>query len=149
MAIILVNSMSTFDSSPMVLYKNSMEFQVGYVILSQRISTSMVCLGPRGNIWIRHELKLDFTEPFQVLIEGVVGDSYMSDIGIDDTVFTPECEYYSSLELPSTIITTTTTPKPCPVPEQVHCAGSDICIDQNRVRSYSYSNSNRSICFTH
>ena len=127
-----------------------MVYQVGYAILPSSIAvTSKICLGPRGNVWIRHDLKLDFTEPFQVLIEGVIGASYMSDIALDDTVFTPECEYYSSFELPTTIITTTTTPKPCPIPEQVHCAGSDICINQNRVRQKSSTNSNRSIRFAH
>lgn len=122
-----------------------MASQVDWTILSNMISTLTIYLGPRGNVWIRHDLKLDFTEPFQVLIEGVVGATYASDIGVDDTVFTPECEYYPYLELPTTIITTTITPKPCPIPEQVHCAGSNICIDQNRVRQYSFEISNESI----
>ena len=112
------------------------------------ISMPIIFSGPRGNVWIRHELKLDFTEPFQVLIEGVVGASYASDIALDDTVFTSECEYYPYLELPTTIITTTMTPKPCPIPEQVHCAGSDICIDQNRVRQRSFGISNGNIFFS-
>ncbi len=88
-------------------------------------------------MWIRHELNLDFTKPFQVLIEGIVGISYLSDIAIDDTVFTSECDVYPYNELPGeTIITTTTTPKPCPIPEQVHCAGFDICIDQDQVKIF-------------
>ncbi len=81
---------------------------------------------------------MDFTQPFQVLIEGVIGISFLSDIGLDDTVFTPECEIYPNTELPSTIITTTTTPKPCPVPEQIHCSGSNICIDQNKVKKFLF-----------
>jgi hypothetical protein len=87
-------------------------------------------------VWIRHDLKLDFTEPFQVLIEGVVGISFISDIGLDDTVFTPECDVYPYNELPTTTIITTTTPKPCPIAEQVHCAGSDICIEQDKVKIF-------------
>ncbi len=87
-------------------------------------------------MWIRHDLKLDFTEPFQVLIEGVVGISFISDIGLDDTVFTPECDVYPYNELPTTTIITTTTPKPCPIAEQVHCAGSDICIEQDKVKIF-------------
>jgi len=95
----------------------------------------MIGLGPRGNAWIRYELKLDYTTPFQVLIEGVIGTSFLSDIGLDDIVFSPECEAYSSSELPITIITSTTTPTPCPVANQVHCAGTDICIDQDKVNT--------------
>jgi hypothetical protein len=93
-------------------------------------------LGERGNAWIRHELKLEYTVPFQVLIEGVVGGSFWSDIGLDDTIFTPECTIYPLTELPTTTIITTTTPQPCPIPEQVHCAGSHICIDQDKVNSF-------------
>jgi DNA relaxase NicK len=45
-------------------------------------------IGERGNAWIRHELKLEYQIPFQVLIEGVVGTSFLSDIGLDDTICT-------------------------------------------------------------
>ena len=84
-------------------------------------------------MWIRHELKLNYTTPFQVLIEGVVGASFLSDIGLDDTVFTPECESYALLELPMTTIDSSTTAKPCPVANQIHCTGTDICIDKELV----------------
>jgi hypothetical protein len=96
-----------------------------------------ILLGERGNAWIRHELKLNYTTPFQVLIEGVVGSSFLSDIGLDDTVFTPDCEFYSSSELPITTMTTTTAaPQPCPVADQVRCPGTDICIDKERVNIF-------------
>jgi hypothetical protein len=90
-------------------------------------------IGERGNAWIRHELKLEYQIPFQVLIEGVVGTSFLSDIGLDDTIFAPECNAYSSSTLPITTITSTIAPKPCDVPDQVRCAGYDICIDKNMV----------------
>ncbi|CAF0847412.1 unnamed protein product, partial [Rotaria sordida] len=94
--------------------------------------------GDRGNAWIRHELRLDYTIPFQVLIEGVVGVGYLSDIGLDDTVFTPECEPYASSELPvATMTTTTAAPKPCPIAEQYRCAGTDICIDKERICDFT------------
>jgi hypothetical protein len=96
----------------------------------------MIGLGPRGNAWIRYELKLDYTTPFQVLIEAVVGISFLSDIGLDDTVFTPECDAYPFFELPTTTIIPTTTPSPCPIPGQVHCAGTSLCIDQDRVNIF-------------
>ena len=90
-------------------------------------------IGDRGNYWIRHELALNYTTPFQVLIEGVVGSSYLSDIGLDDTVFTPECDFSTLIDLPTTVIVSTTTPKPCPVPDQFRCPASDVCIDKERV----------------
>lgn len=95
----------------------------------------LIQLGERGNAWIRHEINLDYTTPFQVLIEGVIGDGYRSDIALDDTVFTPECQDYSNFELPETTIITTTTPTPCPAANQTHCAGSDICIESNQVEN--------------
>jgi hypothetical protein len=93
-----------------------------------------IYIGERGNVWIRHEQQLNYTTPFQVLIEGVVGSSFLSDIGLDDTIFTPDCTFSSSIDLPTTIIPTTTTPKPCPVPDQFRCPTGDICIDQDKVR---------------
>ncbi len=68
-----------------------------------------------------------------MLIEGVIGPGFMSDIGLDDTVFTPECDLYPHAELPTTTIVSTTTPSPCPVAGQVHCAGTTVCIDADRV----------------
>ncbi|CAF4758951.1 unnamed protein product, partial [Rotaria socialis] len=93
--------------------------------------------GERGNFWIRHELKLSYTTAFQVLIEGVVGIGYMGDIGLDDTVFTPECSAYTSSELPITTITTTQAPTPCPIAAQFRCTGTDICIDQNKICDFT------------
>ncbi len=61
----------------------------------------------------------------------------MSDIGLDDTVFSPECDLSSSSELPMGPITTTTAlPQPCPVADQVRCPGTDICIDKERVNIF-------------
>jgi len=100
------------------------------------VSIIIISLGQRGNVWIRHELKLDYTTPFQVLIEGVIGISFLSDIGLDDTVFTPDCSDYAFSELPTTTIISTTTPTPCPIADQVHCAGTNICIDPDRVNIF-------------
>ncbi|CAF5182334.1 unnamed protein product, partial [Rotaria magnacalcarata] len=93
--------------------------------------------GERGNFWIRHELKLSYTTAFQVLIEGVVGTSYLSDIGLDDTIFTPECSASTSSELPITIITTTPAPIPCPIAAQFRCTGTNICIDQDKICDFT------------
>jgi hypothetical protein len=64
----------------------------------------------------------------------------LSDIGLDDTIFTPECNHYPYSELPTTTIISTTTPRPCPIADQVHCAGFDMCIDKNRVNNFIRNN---------
>lgn len=76
---------------------------------------------------------MNYSTPFQILIEGVVGSSYLSDIGIDDTIFSPGCAYYSSIDLPIDTSTTTTTPSPCPTPDQYRCPSGDVCIDKDKV----------------
>ncbi|XP_032822243.2 MAM and LDL-receptor class A domain-containing protein 1 isoform X1 [Petromyzon marinus] len=43
--------------------------------------------GNRGDRWVRGNVTLAATQPFQVLVEGVVGDDYHSDIAIDDLSF--------------------------------------------------------------
>ena len=47
--------------------------------------------GTRGNIWSRASIPLVYSQPFQVIIEGVRGRSVLGDIGVDDTVFSPGC----------------------------------------------------------
>lgn len=41
--------------------------------------------------WVRQEVVLKSSVPFQVVIEGIRGVSYAGDIGIDDISFTPFC----------------------------------------------------------
>ncbi|MCC7159812.1 MAG: hypothetical protein IT281_09760 [Ignavibacteria bacterium] len=81
---------------------------------------------------------MNYTTPFQVLIEGVVGASHVSYMGLDDTIFSPECQAYTSTELPITSITTTPAPKPCLIAAQFHCTGTNICIDKDKVRVLLY-----------
>ncbi|XP_041367445.1 MAM and LDL-receptor class A domain-containing protein 2-like [Gigantopelta aegis] len=47
--------------------------------------------GQQGNKWIRKEVSLLSSTPFQTIIEGVIGVGYRGDIAIDDISFTPGC----------------------------------------------------------
>jgi hypothetical protein len=108
-------------------------------------------LGERGNRWIRHEQKLNYTVPFQVLIEGVVGPSLYSDIGLDDTIFTPDCNFYSLPTLP--VLSSTTTARPtitvasCPLADDFRCATSNVCVSKAQVRLIFYRFEDQSILF--
>ncbi|CAF1515641.1 unnamed protein product, partial [Adineta steineri] len=59
-----------------------------------------------GDFWNRAEIVLMENEPFQVVLEAVVGDGYGGDIAIDDTSFTPACG------LSNVNLVTVSTPKP-------------------------------------
>ncbi|KAJ8050465.1 MAM and LDL-receptor class A domain-containing protein 2 [Holothuria leucospilota] len=48
-------------------------------------------VGELGDFWERADVPLNSTDPFQVIIEGVVGDGIHGDIAIDDTSFTSDC----------------------------------------------------------
>ncbi|XP_044280965.1 MAM and LDL-receptor class A domain-containing protein 1 [Varanus komodoensis] len=43
--------------------------------------------GNQGNRWIRKVLYITSSEPFQIIVEGTVGDGFTGDIGIDDLSF--------------------------------------------------------------
>uniref|UniRef100_A0A672JC96 MAM and LDL receptor class A domain containing 1 n=1 Tax=Salarias fasciatus TaxID=181472 RepID=A0A672JC96_SALFA len=64
--------------------------------------------GNQGNLWHRKTLYISSARPFQILIEGTVGDDFHGDIAIDDLSFL-DCDPYDG-ELPkqnSTIPTAT------------------------------------------
>ena len=48
--------------------------------------------GGQTNVWSRQSLNLIYSQPFEVIIEGVKGTSYTGDIGIDDTTFSSGCQ---------------------------------------------------------
>ncbi|CAF1639090.1 unnamed protein product, partial [Adineta ricciae] len=66
--------------------------------------------GNRGDVWLRRKVTLQSTDPFQVVIEGVHGQGYEGDIGIDDISFTPGCAVLSTQTLPPFIYSTTPMP---------------------------------------
>ncbi|XP_066536368.1 MAM and LDL-receptor class A domain-containing protein 1 [Hoplias malabaricus] len=97
-----------------------------------------VRFGEHGNIWHRKTLYLNSVRPFQILVEGTVGDDFTGDIAIDDLSFLG-CEPYEGT-LPSA---ESSTPAPPPtlssVPPhsclmgQFVCGSYGECVSQSQV----------------
>ncbi|XP_056290660.1 MAM and LDL-receptor class A domain-containing protein 1 [Pseudoliparis swirei] len=94
--------------------------------------------GAQGNLWHRKTLYLSSARPFQILIEGTVGDDFNGDIAIDDLSFL-ECDPYDG-ELPTSNTTTpavttappTVQPHSCPDGEFV-CGTHGECVANGKV----------------
>lgn len=89
--------------------------------------------GGQPNVWSRQSLSLVYSQPFEVIIEGVRGTSYTGDIGIDDTIFSAGCTQTQILfppgfTMPPTSPTTTANPS-C---SGFQCPGAQ-CITQDQV----------------
>ncbi|MBN3307352.1 MALR1 protein, partial [Amia calva] len=90
--------------------------------------------GPQGNMWLRQVIPITSFLPFQILVEGTVGDDFNGDIAIDDLSFM-DCVPYEG-DLPSTGLTTpsgtlnpsTEYPHSCAEGEFV-CSVTGDCID--------------------
>ncbi|KAM3593244.1 uncharacterized protein V6R79_008413 [Siganus canaliculatus] len=93
--------------------------------------------GDQGNLWHRKTLYLSSPKPFQILIEGTVGDDFSGDIAIDDLSFL-NCELYEG-DLPKPNTTTpVTTPIPTVKPDncpdgEFMCGTHRECIANNKV----------------
>uniref|UniRef100_A0A673AYJ2 MAM and LDL receptor class A domain containing 1 n=1 Tax=Sphaeramia orbicularis TaxID=375764 RepID=A0A673AYJ2_9TELE len=94
--------------------------------------------GDQGNLWHRKTLYLNSARPFQILIEGTVGDDFNGDIAIDDLSFL-HCDPYDG-ELPTANSTTptVTTPPPTVQPHscpdgQFGCETHGECIPHSKV----------------
>uniref|UniRef100_A0A3B4CKL8 MAM domain-containing protein n=1 Tax=Pygocentrus nattereri TaxID=42514 RepID=A0A3B4CKL8_PYGNA len=94
--------------------------------------------GEQGNLWHRKTLYLNSARPFQILVEGTVGDDFTGDIAIDDLSFLG-CEPYEGT-LPS-VESSTAAPPPAftPVPPhsclmgQYVCGSYGECVSQSQV----------------
>jgi len=53
--------------------------------------------GNKGDVWLRGEATLSSAANFQVIIEGVRGAGFASDIALDDISFTPGCKFNGAL----------------------------------------------------
>uniref|UniRef100_A0AAY4DRE8 MAM domain-containing protein n=1 Tax=Denticeps clupeoides TaxID=299321 RepID=A0AAY4DRE8_9TELE len=84
--------------------------------------------GDQGNLWHRKTLFLNSAQPFQILLEGTVGDDFTGDIAIDDLSFLG-CQPFEGA-LPST--GPTTTPHPAlsssVVPPHTCSEGQFVCV---------------------
>ncbi|XP_049338853.1 MAM and LDL-receptor class A domain-containing protein 1 [Astyanax mexicanus] len=94
--------------------------------------------GEQGDLWHRKTLYLNSVRPFQILVEGTVGDDFTGDIAIDDLSFLG-CEPYEG-SLPSAESITPTPPPPsssvpphsCPL-GQFACGSYGECVSQGQV----------------
>ncbi|KAM8881350.1 MAM and LDL-receptor class A domain-containing protein 1 [Synchiropus picturatus] len=99
--------------------------------------------GNQGNLWHRKTLYLNSARPFQILIEGTVGDDFNGDIAIDDLSFL-DCIPYEG-DLPAANITIpTVTPPPSTVPPhscpngEFACASDRECVPQISVCDFRW-----------
>lgn len=98
----------------------------------------------QGAYWARHEISLNISQSFQIIIEATVGDSYQGDIAIDDLSFSPDCQYAqeSLPNPPVTIPTPNTKPvvtpaRTCNSDTQFQCAGDQKCVPKFRVCNFA------------
>ncbi|KAL5006372.1 hypothetical protein ScPMuIL_015178 [Solemya velum] len=107
--------------------------------------------GEQGPYWKRVDISLNRSEPFQVIVEGKVGDTSRGDIAIDDLSFTPSCIYSPTTRLPPPLTTQTTTPRPttqspnCPSSQfacrsGVQCGTSIKCVTLGQTARTSLMN---------
>ncbi|CAF0808194.1 unnamed protein product, partial [Brachionus calyciflorus] len=70
--------------------------------------------GNQGDLWLRNMIDIQDGLPFQIIIEGVIGNGSDSDIALDDIAFTPACAPYNG-QLPTSGLTQPpmTTSNPC------------------------------------
>ena len=100
---------------------------------NNHISQVYTVSGNRGDVWVKTVVNLVSPYPFQVLLEGVVGNGYFSDIAIDDTVFSKGCH-----KLNQTFATFVTIPPTAPTANpcgsgKFQCADQSTCIPTQKV----------------
>ncbi|XP_030635015.1 MAM and LDL-receptor class A domain-containing protein 1 [Chanos chanos] len=110
---------------------------------TERGSLLWVRYGDQGNLWHKKTLYLNSARPFQILIEGTVGDDFAGDIAIDDLSFLG-CKPYNG-DLPSAQPSTPTPPPavstalPHSCPEgQFVCNAYGECVNQSQVCDFRF-----------
>ncbi|XP_041480950.1 MAM and LDL-receptor class A domain-containing protein 2-like [Lytechinus variegatus] len=86
-----------------------------------------------GGEWVYQTIPLRSNSDFQVIIEGVIGYTTDSDIGLDDVSFTPDCKQISGT-LPVVVTEVNTQPTDRTVSicrsGKVYCSADRKCIDE-------------------
>ncbi|XP_071341063.1 MAM and LDL-receptor class A domain-containing protein 1 isoform X4 [Trachinotus anak] len=93
--------------------------------------------GDQGNLWHRRTLYLNSARPFQILIEGTVGDDFNGDIAIDDLSFLNCVPYEGELPKPNTTAPAVTPPAPTVQPNncpdgEFACRAHGECVPQSK-----------------
>ncbi|XP_074478784.1 MAM and LDL-receptor class A domain-containing protein 1 isoform X2 [Sebastes fasciatus] len=94
--------------------------------------------GAQGNLWHRKTLYLTSARPFQIVIEGTVGDDFKGDIAIDDLSFLDCVPYEGELPTANTTTPVVTTPTPTVQPHscpdgQFVCGAHGECVANSKV----------------
>uniref|UniRef100_A0A670JGF2 MAM and LDL receptor class A domain containing 1 n=1 Tax=Podarcis muralis TaxID=64176 RepID=A0A670JGF2_PODMU len=89
--------------------------------------------GDQGDRWIKEVLYVESSEPFQILVEGTVGDGFTGDIGIDDLSFMNCTLYNGNLPVDSTTPSGTSIPVTLPMnnctEKEFICRATGRCIN--------------------
>ncbi|RNA26976.1 MAM and LDL-receptor class A domain-containing 2-like [Brachionus plicatilis] len=89
-----------------------------------------------GNYWERAFIRINSADPFQLIIEGVVGDGPFGDLCIDDISFGPGCILDSNSTFSSASpMTTQTTSSKCPS-GYFECRSNSVCLPDNKVCNF-------------
>ncbi|XP_078056417.1 MAM and LDL-receptor class A domain-containing protein 1 [Mustelus asterias] len=85
--------------------------------------------GDHGDVWKRETLFINSSQPFQILMEGTVGDNLGGDIGIDDLSFM-DCTLYDG-DLPAAVPTTPSGPSGPPTLPPNNCTANQFICKTN------------------
>ncbi|RDD40324.1 MAM and LDL-receptor class A domain-containing protein 2 [Trichoplax sp. H2] len=86
--------------------------------------------GNQGPLWQKAIVNLPASSnPYQIVITGVVGSSFQGDIAIDDISFTPGCQFGGSIPGQPTIKPT----QPGSCTNKFKCASGTVCVAWNKV----------------
>uniref|UniRef100_H3B4N6 MAM domain-containing protein n=1 Tax=Latimeria chalumnae TaxID=7897 RepID=H3B4N6_LATCH len=91
--------------------------------------------GEVGNYFVRTEVILPAGQPFQVIIEGVVGNGLLGFIVLDDISFTPDCHMFDGFAVTESLQSAPlflTTPF-CLQGEALCKNSSNICISEDKI----------------
>ena len=101
--------------------------------------------GNHGDVWVKVQLGLVSTVPFQIVIQGVIGNGYYSDIAIDDAVFSQGCTKTFSVVFPTAVSITTPGPttNPCGA-GQFQCKDQSKCIPASLVCNLAFDCADKS-----
>ncbi|XP_077865626.1 MAM and LDL-receptor class A domain-containing protein 1-like, partial [Saccoglossus kowalevskii] len=102
--------------------------------------------GENGALWDRAEIIFNINTDFQIVLEGVSGDSYYGNIALDDITFLSSCSLSTSGRLPTA---PPTTPPPFPPSTTLHPAcetGEFYCTADNSCLAPEFVCNFRSDC---
>ena len=101
-------------------------------VVNGYMSTILSRSGDLGQVWVKYATSLVVSQPFQVVIESVIGQGYRSDLAIDDLVLSAGCQYSGTTLPPAGYMTTTASTRPNTCGTSMFQCSDGSCIDQVR-----------------